>query len=98
MELNRDHYFMIGLVLLLMGAQFRYVESFQLNAEATRFLAEKLNQQPSLSTNPLAAMMPDSADPLAIKKTIRPPKWLGWALLSIGSVFALQSLGMRKPG
>ena len=30
-------------------------------------------------------------------KTFRPPEWLGWSLLSIGSVLVLHSWGMKKP-
>ena len=36
--------------------------------------------------------------PRAAQRTIRPPKWLGWAFLSAGAVLVLQSFAMPKPG
>jgi hypothetical protein len=32
------------------------------------------------------------------RRTIRPPEWLGFALMSIGGVLMLHSLAMKKPG
>ena len=30
--------------------------------------------------------------------SIYPPKWLGWSLVSVGSVLILYSLALKKPG
>ena len=30
--------------------------------------------------------------------TLHPPKWLGWSLVSIGSVLVLYSLALKRPG
>jgi hypothetical protein len=32
------------------------------------------------------------------RKKVRPPGWLAWALISVGGVFVLHSLAMKKPG
>ena len=32
------------------------------------------------------------------RRTIHPPEWIGYALLSVGSVLVLHSLAMKKPG
>ena len=32
------------------------------------------------------------------KHTLHPPKWLGWSLVSIGSVLVLYSLALKRPG
>jgi hypothetical protein len=32
------------------------------------------------------------------RRTLRPPTWLGFALISIGAVLVLHSLAMKKPG
>lgn len=94
MELNRNQYFFMGIVLLLMGLQFRMVSSFTLTAEATRFLAERTNS--STSDGALLALSTDmGAGP---QKVIQPPEWLGWCLMSVGGVLVLHSLAMRKPG
>lgn len=97
MEFNRNHYFGFGLIVLLLGLQFRYVDSFQLTEETTKVLAKRLKKETVVTQNPLAAIF-GQANPAAMKKTIRPPKWLGWSLISIGGVLVVQSLGMRKPG
>ncbi len=94
MELNRNQYFFVGIVLLLMGLQFRMVSSFTLTAEATRFLAERT--QSSASDGALLAFSSNlGAGP---QKVIQPPQSLGWCLMSCGGVLVLHSLAMRKPG
>jgi hypothetical protein len=94
MELNRNQYFFIGIVLLLLGMQFRMVSSYTLTAEATRFLAER--SQGSASDGAILALTTDlGAGP---QKVIHPPEWLGWCLMSVGGVLILHSLVMRKPG
>jgi hypothetical protein len=94
MELNRNQYFFMGIVLLLMGLQFRAVNSYTLTPEATRFLAERT--QTSASDGALFALSTDfGAGP---QKVVKPPDWLGWCLVSVGGVLILHSLAMRKPG
>ena len=96
MEMNRNHYFGIGLIVLLLGLQFRYVDSFQLTEDTTKFLAKRFKKETVVQQTPLASLF-GQANPEIMKKTVRPPKWLGWSLISIGSVLVVQSLGMRKP-
>ena len=38
MDFNRNQLFLVGLLLLLFGLQFRLVETFTLNQPTTRFL------------------------------------------------------------
>ena len=95
MEINRNQYFMVGLVLLLLGLQFRAVDTIELTPDFTQFLAKR-SKPPVTAVNATAQSLPDPATPL-IKKTVRPPDWLGWCLLSIGSVLILHSMAMRKP-
>ena len=94
MEMNRNTFFLIGLVLLLVGVQLRMVESYVLNEKASRFLSERTSISDGDGTvRPfLAAIGP------APRRTIHPPEWLGWSLMSIGSVLILHSLAMKKPG
>ncbi|TWT77058.1 hypothetical protein Pla123a_24880 [Posidoniimonas polymericola] len=96
MELNRNQYFFAGILLVLIGVQMRMVSSFVLTPEVTQMLAK-----------PTAVAQGDSPPTLAIagggvlapgaKKTVRPPEWLGWCLMSVGSVLILHSLAMKKP-
>lgn len=92
-ELNRNHYFMAGVVLLLLGVQLRLVDSYVLNEQSTRILT------PQGSNATLAAVRPlmQSISP-SPHKVIRPPESLGWALMSIGSVLILHALAMKAPG
>lgn len=94
MELNRNQYFFVGIVLVLMGLQLRAVSSYTLTPEATRFLAER--SKGSAADGAMLALSTDlGAGP---KKVIQPPEWLGWCLMSVGGVLVLHSLAMRKPG
>ena len=94
MELNRNQYFFLGLVVLLMGIQLRMVSSYTLTHEATKFLASRA--QTSAADSTLLTLSSDiGAGP---QKVIHPPEWLGWCLLSVGAVLILHSLAMKRPG
>ncbi len=41
MEISRNQFFMAGLVLLLLGIQFRAIESVELKEQFAKFMAEK---------------------------------------------------------
>jgi hypothetical protein len=90
-ELNRPQMYMASLIVLLLGLQFRLVDSIVLTEPASKFVAEKF-ESPDLATTSPAWFMSS----LPAKKTITPPKWIGWSLLSIGGVMVLHSLAMRK--
>jgi hypothetical protein len=92
MELNRNQFFMAGLVVLFLGIQFRVINSLTLNEKTTRFLVSRMQDK---SATPVAALAGPSA---TARKVIQPPQWLGYALLSVGSVLILHSLAMPKPG
>jgi hypothetical protein len=95
MKLNRNHYFFLGMVLLLLGLQFRFVESYVLNAQATNVIDQYLSGQPqSSSINVLTQLIPAQAAPQF--RTVTPPKFIGWALLSIGAILILHSIAMPK--
>lgn len=90
-ELNRPQIYLAGLIVLLLGVQFRLVDSIVLNEPATKFVAERFE------SGELATTAPNwFAQALPVKKTITPPKWIGWSLLSVGGVMVLHSLAMRK--
>lgn len=92
MELNRNHYFMAGIVLLLLGIQFRLVDSYVLNEQSTRMFNSQSSGS-ALRNNPVVAAATGST-----RKVVKPPEWAGWALMSIGSVLILHSLAMKGPG
>jgi len=104
MEFNRNQYFMVGLVVLLLGIQFRVVDTFVLSQPVTLFLAEKtgkLTHEQVLSIQRVNdGSAPAAKGPVeeATQKKLRPPRWIGWSLISLGAVLILHSLAMKKPG
>ena len=92
MDLNRPQMYMAGIIVLMLGIQFRTVDSIILNEHATQFLAEKMESLDLANSAPtmFAARVP------IVKKVITPPRWLGWSFLSIGGVMVLHALAMRK--
>ncbi|MCE5302230.1 MAG: hypothetical protein LLF97_03855 [Planctomycetaceae bacterium] len=96
MDITRNQYFFAGLACLLLGLQFRMVDTFELTPEFTQFLAERTGH-PLASVNATSQTLAQSDKPL-VKKMIRPPDWLGWSLISLGSVLILHSWAMKKPG
>ena len=96
MDITRNQYFFAGLACLLLGLQFRMADSFELTPEFTQFLAERTGH-PLASVSAATQTLTQSEKP-PIKKTIKPPEWLGFSLISIGAVLILHSWGMKKPG
>lgn len=94
MEINRYQYMTIGMVILLLGIQLRMIDSFVLTESTSRFIAERVNHEPV----PTAFSQSLLFSPPASKRTVQPPKWLGWALVSVGGVLVLHSLAMRRTG
>jgi hypothetical protein len=90
MEFTRNHYFLAGVVVLLLGIQLRMVDSFVLNESSTRFITNQSSG--GVTGKPIFASIG------APHKVLRPPEWLGWSLMSIGSVLILHSLAMKGPG
>jgi hypothetical protein len=99
MELNRNQYFLAGLVVFLLGIQLRLVDGFVLNERATHFLAERMHQmrgQPVASASESATLLASSLP--GGRHSIHPPNWIGWSFVSVGSVLILYSLALKKPG
>lgn len=96
MDINRNQWFMLGLIVLFLGIQFRVVESFVLNDKVTRFIQERTAAIKGTSTASVGQYLP-SVGPTSAHRTIAPPDWIGWMLMSIGSVLILHSLAMKRP-
>ncbi len=94
MDLNRNQFFFLGLLVLLVGIQVRYVSAYVLNPQATQFLAERTGQSSASMSSVINAASGSIAGP---RKVIEPPEWLSWCLISVGAVLCLHSLAMPKP-
>ncbi|MEO8270272.1 MAG: hypothetical protein ABI557_11175 [Aureliella sp.] len=95
MEFDRNRYFMIGILLILLGIQFRMVESFVLNETSTRALA-KVVKDSQLAAQDFGSALYLNVHP-SPKKSVKLPSWLGWALLTSGGVVCLHALVLPKP-
>lgn len=89
MRLVRQHVLLVGLLLFLVGVQFRLVESFTLNERSSRFVAAQLGD---------ASRQPAVWQGMPLRKVVEPPRWLGLALMSVGAVLTAKSLSMRGHG
>ncbi|MFM8985977.1 MAG: hypothetical protein ACKONH_07965 [Planctomycetia bacterium] len=87
MRLVRQHILLVGLLVFLVGVQFRLVESFTLNERSSRFVAAQLG-----ATGP---RQPAVWQGMPLRKVVEPPRWLGLALMSVGAVLTAKSLSMR---
>ena len=96
MELNRNHYFMIGLVVLFIGIQARVVYSVELTPKCVKFLADKTGH-PMAAAIKAADSVTGSEETVAPSKTIVFPEYAGWCSMSIGAVLILHALAMKKP-
>lgn len=95
MEINRNQYFMMGLLLLFLGIQLRLIDSYYLTEKATAFLAEHFHKSSDPVSDGTTRLLRAAGPPM--RKIIHPPDWLGWCLMSIGSVLVLHSLAMPRP-
>lgn len=92
--MNRNFWFLLGLVLMFIGAQFCYIHSFVLNDKSSTFVTQKFG---STFENALIRPLQMAGVPTP-KREIHPPEWLGLSLISVSAVLVLHSLAMRKPG
>ncbi len=97
MEFTRNRYFLVGVLLVMLGVQFRMVHSFVLTEEATRTLFKISKQSPVASSNPntLTSLFMQ-VSPTSPKKQIVPPRWLGLAMIAVGAVISLHALAMPR--
>jgi len=96
MEINRNQYFLIGLVLLALGLELRMVDSVVLTPEFSTFLAQRAGN-PLTSAGGSMDTITGAATQIPAQ-TYTLPEPIGWALLSVGAVLVLHSLAMKGPG
>jgi hypothetical protein len=85
MVINRHSLLLAGLLLFLLGVQFRLVTSFTLNERSSHFVAARLGA----GEQPMAWQAPP------LRKVVEPPRWLGLALMSVGAVLTVKGIALR---
>ncbi len=100
MDMNRNQFFLTGLVILFLGIQLRYVDSYVLNEPTTDIIVAGLQKiKPAKDPKEEAQQFVQASAPVPPPfRSFSPPDWLGWALISVGSVLILNALAMKKPG
>ncbi len=76
-------------MLFFAGVQFRLVDSFTLSERSSHFISAQLGDKGTAS--PLTLWQNTLS-----RKVVKPPRWLGLALMSVGSVLTLKSLSMKQ--
>ncbi|MCG8649304.1 MAG: hypothetical protein MI861_05700 [Pirellulales bacterium] len=94
MSMYRNRYFLLGILLVLLGIQFRMVDSFVLNEQATRALA-RVTKSRSVADNTGVNSLMMFVHPKPTKR-VRPPRWLGLSMIAIGSVVSLHALAIPR--
>lgn len=82
---KRQNLLLAGLLLFLVGIQFRMVQSFTLNEKSSTFVAARMGAGPQ----------PAIFQAAPLRKVIEPPRWLGLAMMSVGAVLTVKSLSMK---
>lgn len=93
MDIDRNRYFMFGVILFLLGLQFRLVDSFVLNESSTRALHKFAQSSKIADSNVATDIYMDVGAP---RKSVKPPNWVGFVLLTVGGVMSLHAMVLPR--
>ncbi len=94
MSMYRNRYFFAGILLILLGIQFRMVDSFVLNEPATRALA-RFSERTTVADNSGMSSLMMRVYPRPTKR-IEPPRWLGLSMIALGAVISCHALAIPR--
>jgi hypothetical protein len=94
MDISRNQWFMYGVLIVLIGLEFRMTDSMVLNEKTSQIIAQQLHSQELASAGPIKSAY--MSRPPESRRTVKIPRWLGLSLVSVGSVLILHSLAMKK--
>ncbi|TWU59030.1 hypothetical protein Poly51_18150 [Rubripirellula tenax] len=94
MSMYRNRYFLAGILLILLGVQFRMVDSFLLNESTTRALARVTKSTP-VADNSNMSMFLMQVHPKPMKR-VTPPRWLGLAMIAVGAVISCHAVAIPR--
>ena len=94
MSMYRNRYFLLGTLFILLGVQFRMIDSFVLNESATRALA-KITKETSVAETSTMSNLMMQIYPTPTKK-VTPPRWLGLAFMAVGAVMTCHAISIPR--
>ncbi len=94
MSMYRNRYFLAGVLLILLGIQFRMIDSFVLNEPATRALARITKSTPVADNSGMTSILM-TVYPKPMKR-VQPPRWLGLAMITVGAVISFHAVAIPK--
>ncbi len=94
MSMYRNRYFLAGILLILLGIQFRMIDSFVLNESATRVLARVTKKTTVADTSSMSSILM-RVYPTPTKR-VEPPRWLGLAMVAVGAVISCHALAIPR--
>lgn len=97
MEINRNQYFLAGLVLLFLGVQFRMIDAVVLTPQCAKLLGRETGTPVATAGDSTVGLVRAEATASAPSRDFQPPEWLSWALISVGAVLILHSWAMPRP-
>ena len=92
-SMYRSRYFLIGVLLILLGVQFRMVDSFVLNAPATEMLTTVTEKVKVASTSNSSLFTRLYRSPTY---RVTPPRWLGLAMIAVGAVISFHAMSVPR--
>ncbi|MCA9186687.1 MAG: hypothetical protein R3E01_34090 [Pirellulaceae bacterium] len=95
MPFGRQKFLILGMTLIFLGVQLRFVESFVLTPKASQFVETKMQNSGLMQGSRLDAYLPRTSI-IAARKTVTPPRWIGLALISVGAVLVLHGVTLDK--
>lgn len=94
MSMYRNRYFLAGVLLILLGIQFRMVHSFVLNEKATRVLARVTKSTPVADNSSMTALWMN-VHPKPMKR-VELPRWIGLAMIATGVVISCHAIAIPR--
>lgn len=88
-ELTKKHFLVYGFLLVMIGIEVRMIDTITLNQQVTHFIASHSSES---ANSTMASIFTSSAMP---HKSVRPPLWLGLAMISLGTVSLLHAVPMK---
>ena len=93
--MDKFKFFTFGLVIILVGIQFRLIDKVTLTPKANERVARLHSPEKMDKVDKANIIVPTVKIP---RKPITPPDWFGWMMITCGSVSFFHALMLPKDG